>query len=242
MGAFLLYEKVNARYVRHGDVRNKAMKANPSSKSSRRAVDCCIKGCFLCNEINDSDALSRHLGLYDKPLDKFIAQSEHFVVLFDIRPIVRGHALLVTRNHQPSMAQIPPTWYDELRAIKAEATAWIARHYRTPFCFEHGAAVGDVASGICVEHAHLHLIPAEVCVEDAVKDYVSGPIELKPIELTGALSHVIGSYLYYESSHGLGFLLHPQRPVPQQFIRQVVAASCGLSEWDWKEVALPYLL
>lgn len=223
------------------------MSGKESSKLPKSLIDCCAEGCFLCNEINDHNALSRYLGLYADPLDKIITQSEHFIVIHDICPIVPGHALLIAREHKLSMAQIPCDWYEELAIIKQEAVFNLSKRYRDkPFCFEHGAAVGHVASGISIEHAHLHLIPAKpeivLHIEDWVQAYIPGTVELRPVNITQVLSKVISSYLYYEDSKGDGFLLCPDKPIPDQFIRRVVANSYGLSKWDWKEIALPHLL
>jgi diadenosine tetraphosphate (Ap4A) HIT family hydrolase len=218
------------------------MSAKPASKPPRIAVDCCRKGCFLCNEVNNQDPLSQYLGRYVKPDDKFVAMSNHFVAMPDINPVVPGHTLLMTRDHMLSMAQVSSDWYEELSSLKEEIFSGLSQRYGKVFCFEHGAAVSGVASGICIEHAHLHFIPAEVRIEEQVEPYVAKAVVIEPIDFTSILDTVTGTYLYYEDNRQRGFLAHPAKPLPEQFIRRVVATSYGLSKWDWKEIALPYLL
>ena len=109
------------------------------------------------------------------------------------------------------------------------------------FSFEHGAVVSGVASGICIEHAHLHFIPAEVQIAEQVEPYVIGTVVVEPIDFTSILGTVTSTYLYYEDDQKRGFLAHPDpdKPLPEQFIRRVVATSRGMSEseWDWKNIA-----
>jgi diadenosine tetraphosphate (Ap4A) HIT family hydrolase len=210
--------------------------------STLSPVDCCRKGCFLCNEINDSDALSAYLGRYDLPGDKFVATRDHFAAIPDICPIVPGHTLIIARDHVLSMAQSPPAWQAELVSIKEEVFGRLQEHYGGVFCFEHGASAGGVATGICIEHAHLHLIPGSVRAVEHVEPYVAERPAVEPIDFASALTAAKGAYLYYEDERRTGFLAFPVKPLPEQFIRRMVAEERNLATWDWKEVALPYLL
>ncbi|MBI5929866.1 MAG: HIT domain-containing protein [Chloroflexi bacterium] len=218
------------------------MSTDSFSDMLNHRINVCKRGCPLCNEMSNQDALSNLLGIYKTHDEKFLLQTSHFVAMPDIFPLVPGHTILLTRDHVLSMAQIPIEWYDELKKVKSELAIHLSKQFGTLFCFEHGDADGEMTSGVCIKHAHLHFIPAVISIEEWVKPYSNQPIEIVPIEYPAILNGIKGSYIYYENLSGSGLFVYPNKPLPEQFIRRVVAESCHLPEWDWKKTALPFLL
>lgn len=213
-----------------------------TDRRGMKPIDCCATRCFLCDEVNGQAPLSYFLGHYENPTDKVIEESFHFVAFPDISPIVPGHTLLLPKSHVLSLAQIPTDHWPEFNQIKRSMMDWVNKRFGNVFVFEHGSMADDIESGVCIQHAHLHIIPAQVEITNKLQAYSQRPIEYRPIDIQKALSEIKTSYLYYEDSNGLGCLIHPYKPVPQQLICMLVAQSCHMLDWDWKAIALPYLL
>jgi len=92
-----------------------------------------------------------------------------------------------------------------------------------------------------VDHAHLHLVPADVSIFDRIESY---GVSLRPVESTlECLREEAGEkeYLFYEAPSGESFLLIPGgQPVESQFLRKVFAEAVGRNiNWNWRETPLP---
>ena len=83
-----------------------------------------------------------------------IAKSENFLLIPCIGPMVVGHAIVVSRNHHPSLASMGSNAiaeYDQfVKELTRGTTDWLE--------FEHGAT-NDNCAGACVVHTHIHLVP-----------------------------------------------------------------------------------
>src|SRR4051794_38088770 len=112
--------------------------------------------CVLCDELYGRDPLSARVrGERARPL----VESEHFVVLPDLRPITDGHVLIISRFHLSAFSGVPAAYSDELRGLIARARGLLrGSGGDAGFLFEHGPGDGP-HPGSCVDHAHLHLIP-----------------------------------------------------------------------------------
>jgi ATP adenylyltransferase len=191
--------------------------------------------CILCEEITGPRPLSgRVFGIRSKP----IVESPNFVVVPDIRPIVAGHSLLITKDHFVSFAALPDCYRDEFNLIRDRAVSKLAGRHRTaPFVFEHGPAAHGFHSGGCVSHAHLHLIPVQAPVLTLLEESIDGQIRRGAGEIFSTLSSVRSSYLYYGSRDGDDYIVDEfKSPVPCQFIRRALAAHLGIHDWNWKNV------
>lgn len=196
-----------------------------------------VDACLLCDELWSKNPLSHQLNLWDDPVNKVIFESKHFVVLRDISPIIPGHCLILTKKHFTSFSRLPNNWWTELGNIKKKAIPVIASRFGDPFLFEHGSVSGKMKVGACIEHAHIHLIPAYVSVTDSLSDYTNAPLQCSQISMPEVFTGVKASYLYYEDQNGYGCIIeNPRQPVPQQIIRRIVAKKYKIADWDWKKV------
>ena len=170
--------------------------------------------------------------------EKIIARSQHFVVLQDISPIVPGHYLVLPKQHLTSISQIPNEWWPELERIIDQVVKFLTSKYGAPFLFEHGSSpdVSGSVGGACIEHAHIHLIPKEISVIDKLHEYATNSIDNHLTSMAKLLQGINGSYLFYQDQSGRGCVVtSTKRPLPQQFIRKLVAEISGIPNWDWKK-------
>jgi diadenosine tetraphosphate (Ap4A) HIT family hydrolase len=91
-------------------------------------------------------------------------ESQSFVFLRDISPIVPGHSLLIPKRHLSNFGQLAQKEREEFVAFKKDCVAFITRRFAAPMLFEHGSRNGEISHGACVAHAHIHLIPVQAPV------------------------------------------------------------------------------
>ena len=108
------------------------------------------EGCRLC------DALQHAQGR-DRPCDTVLLETAGFVLLPAIGPLARGHALITSKEHWPSLASMPLQAireYDNLAHVLATVRAISGDVLEA----EHGST-SDCTAGACVAHTHINLIP-----------------------------------------------------------------------------------
>src|SRR4051812_41060660 len=119
------------------------------------------QNCRLCNAIQNPFS-SGEL----RACDTVLFKTKNFVLLPSIGPLVRGHAMFVSRKHYPSLASMIP------EAIR-EYEETIGMFFRIPQIggnlleAEHGATA-DCHAGACVAHAHIHLLPGLMAHRDCL--------------------------------------------------------------------------
>lgn len=83
-----------------------------------------------------------------------VAETDGFLLVADLRPLLEGHLLIIPREHLPCYGALPQSLEPEFLRLKAEAAEFLAREYGAPVFFEHGVAAQTVP------HAHLHAVPS----------------------------------------------------------------------------------
>ena len=81
-----------------------------------------------------------------------IWEDRNFVLLLDIRPINRGHVLLVTKKHVSYVFSLPKPLYTQL-FINANRIAQLLRG------ITKARRIGLAIEGFGVPHSHVHLVP-----------------------------------------------------------------------------------
>ncbi|HSW68493.1 MAG TPA: HIT family protein [Bacteroidales bacterium] len=89
--------------------------------------------------------------------DAAFMESESYLAVYNIAPIVPGHSLVIPRNHQPALMSLSEEEAREFLAFAIKATKLICRAYSTD-AFDWALQEGTYA-GQTVEHLHLHIIP-----------------------------------------------------------------------------------
>lgn len=194
--------------------------------------------CVLCDEVaREPLALSSLLAV---PIE-VVAESSNFLLIPDIRPIVPGHLLLISRQHHSSVARVQEELRHELKRFKEDVQAFLQSKHEEFFWFEHGSGTSPGSNSCCVRHAHLHFIPVR---PRAVDEYLrrvslSNALE-KGASGIEALFAAKDDYIYFERRDGSCILVEkPFRPLPRQLARMVVARQEGMADWDWTRILLP---
>lgn len=90
-----------------------------------------------------------------------IWENENFFAFLDIKPLQKGHILLVPKKHVEEVFDLPQDLYTELFAVAKKLTLPLRQTMRSK-------KIGLVVEGFGVAHTHLHLIP------------INNPHELNP--------------------------------------------------------------
>ena len=198
-----------------------------------------ITGCLLCDELDGNCSPSARIG----PRAQALLESDLFVLLPDISPVVPGHCLLIPKQHHCSLATLPQNHREKLSAFLDDCTAFVSRSSFIPLLFEHGSGPLAPKSGACIHHAHLHLLPLAAPVLEWLKPF--GKVhELRTKALYESTEPLdSGDYLAYRNQRGEWFLITEleERP-PCQFIRRRIAQHLNLPEWNWESVFINKLL
>ena len=192
--------------------------------------------CLLC-EYTQGDRYFRDVLKLDINVDNNrIFESEHFVFMHDIHPIIPGHCLLMSKAHFRAFALVPLAYDLEFKRMLQMSIAFIREQFGTPIIFEHGSMSDEPGSGVCINHAHLHLIPTKADLTDEIQHYSASPLKNQKTDILPALRDVKDHYLFYQNTDGHSFVIRePKLPIPQQFIRRVIANQHPSRAWDWKQ-------
>jgi diadenosine tetraphosphate (Ap4A) HIT family hydrolase len=157
-----------------------------------------------------------------------LASSDRFVVLPALGPLRRGHVLVVSRVHAPSLAALGRdsiAEYSELVETVAQAHRALGGDFLEA---EHGAT-STAAGGGCIVHAHINLIPDAGELHDVLVDSLPSLDVSPPIT---NLASVDTPYILMKSRTNLS--VYDATNSPSQLIRQSVCKSFGREdEWDW---------
>lgn len=82
---------------------------------------------------------------------------KHFVALYDIRPVVKGHSLVVTKRHVSSFLDLNAEEKAEFVSFTKKAI-YIALKFSSAHQFDLILQEGKDA-GQSIRHLHLHIIP-----------------------------------------------------------------------------------
>ena len=110
-----------------------------------------------------------------------VHESEHAIAFLDIRPIRKGHVLIVPREHFP--------YYDDLRPEVADDVMRTAQRLAPVLRKTLGVErVGLFFTGVDIAHAHAHVVPMVEPTDITSPRYIAerpltfGPAPLAPTE------------------------------------------------------------
>ena len=165
-----------------------------------------------------------------------VLESENFFVFPSLGQIVEGYLLICSKEHYLSCSEIPQEQFSEFLNVKEKVRRMLAQSYTNPIFFEHGCISQDrnKKAGCCVEHAHMHSVPANVDLLDAVERNFKGRKIENIFEIKELHKRAI-PYFYYENSEGEKYIFELNERAPSQYLRQVLAVKLGVPEkWDWR--------
>lgn len=191
--------------------------------------------CFRTPHAVQVYSAARHL--WDAP----IFESDSFVVLPTVAPLVEGWLLVVPRTRVLCFAQLGTLLISELERFLAEIVPIVEINYGPVSAFEHGPSKKASPIGCGVDYAHLHLVPVQFDLERGARE-MEPNIEWKRINSLADLRNQIGlgdDYWFVQQPYGLG-RCHLGRcsygEPPNQLFRKVIATGLGCPEaFDWKQ-------
>ncbi len=194
--------------------------------------------CEFCLEFSGSQSneISFFHSLFPHLRDRILFETSNFVVFPGLGQIVEGYLLIITKNHFPSMADLPQSIYSELSWVIDRTSEILKCEYGSDCIqFEHGASTYIQGGGCCIEHAHLHIAPLDVDVSPYIVHRKTYECQNYP-ESARYLLRLGKPYLYVNlprENDSESFLMDAT-DLPSQYMRQVIAKAKGKEdEWDW---------
>lgn len=198
-------------------------------------IDSYLNGCVFCD--------SRHETFGNTPEFKRITEgkipnrklfeTENFVVFPTVGQIVEGYLLIMPKSHTTSIANMNKQLFDELEYVYSQTSNILESNYSKPIFFEHGVCrtAYDNYNGCCVDHAHIHAVPAQVNVSNELKKEFKFTKIKKVSELAKIGKN--GNYLYVDDISG-DKLVFEANSVRSQHIRYLIAEELNVPEkGDW---------
>jgi ATP adenylyltransferase len=176
--------------------------------------------------------------LWDTP----ILETDFFVVLPTVAPLVEGWLLVVPKESALCFAKIPITKFHELEVLLASTLYMVETAYGPAAVFEHGPASPNSRIGCGVDHAHLHVVPTGYDILSTAQ--VIAPnvhwTACTSIRAVAECEPTRDYWFLHQSSYSnpchIGQLADGK--VPSQLFRQVIASNIGRpSDYDWKQDA-----
>jgi inosine/xanthosine triphosphate pyrophosphatase family protein/diadenosine tetraphosphate (Ap4A) HIT family hydrolase len=190
--------------------------------------------CPFCAELENEglSVFARMMG--DRLACRVVYEDEHFVVMPPLGEFMEGGLLLLAREHILSLAHLPPAQFDHLeRLLQAIRQAVAKRWGVAPLVFEHGPAP-DWSKGVCcVDHAHLNIFPAPVCLHPHLAQRMG--FSLGSLCELAKLRRAEFGYLFVQENDGAR-RAYDGRDAPTQLVRRIVTAQLGVPErWHWRD-------
>ncbi len=143
--------------------------------------------------------------------------------------IVPGYLLALTDKHLTSFAQLSLEELGRMDAAVTEVESQLSPLFGNYFRMEHGSDnLDQCGSGGCMEHAHLHLIPAD----DDVGVHIQDQLPWQQIGSYEDLADFEGEPYIYLGRLASHYVL-PNPFLPGQWARRKIAEVRQLESFDW---------
>jgi len=163
-----------------------------------------------------------------------ISSTKKSLSIIGMGALTPGYILIAPKEHHLRLLDLDKEELEDLLRMKEVIGAHIEQKYGPVMFFEHGSARNCVASGACVEHAHLHVIPQTIF---EFRQFIpTGVIETRfsSFQEFATEYKTKGSYLYLELSPEEIYTYNCGDQAPSQFFRQVWANALGIPDkYDW---------
>jgi len=198
--------------------------------NSKIYLDACVFCDSITTTFGNTPEFKRLLG--DKITSRKIFETENFVVLPSVGQIVEGYLLIMPKPHFTSMANMDKALFPELEHVYSEVDRILKTNYTTPIFFEHGVCRSEYQyNGSCIDHAHIHAVPAPVDVSDELaKKYKF--TKIKKVSELGEIAHD-KNYLYVDNGSGNKFIFEANN-IQSQLIRYLIDEKLNTPQkGDW---------
>lgn len=178
--------------------------------------------CRLCKEYNERKNI--------------LFETDNFFVAPALGQIgVEGYLLICSKEHYIGLGQLPKKLLNEFTLVQAKVKEVLSKYYTKPIFFEHGPTAPNKKGGCCIEHAHLHAVPADIDIlADISKNF--NPVKIKDFSALNEQFKRGIPYLYYENRGEDKYLFELHEPVPSQYLRQIIAVKINKKDkWNWMQ-------
>lgn len=166
--------------------------------------------------------------------DKVIYKTANFTVKPALGQMgIEGYCLICSNEHFIGIGNVSDSLESELESVLSKTLEVIANQYSPQVVvFEHGPKLGCNKGGICLEHAHFHIVQTKVDVFNFLNKRFK-PEKIQGLERLREIYKLAkSSYLFLETQERKRFVFEVDI-VPSQYIRQIIAVGEGRSNWDW---------
>jgi diadenosine tetraphosphate (Ap4A) HIT family hydrolase len=189
-----------------------------------------VVNCPFCRELQSG----RLPDFVDANIDsRILHETNRFVVMADISPLVPGHVMIVPKAHILCYGAVEDSAQDEFSGLVNAVRTILREHYGPSVILEHGTSSLDPVADH-VTHAHLHIVPAAIDIRDSLLNF-----NTTTIASLSDLSHWAArdeAYIYFESCAGERIVADRIFDIKRLFIRSEIARRIGLPDplWDWR--------
>ena len=185
------------------------------------------KHCALCAAISDS-ARAGDPFLHNRRL----LQTDRFVVLPSVGPLVPGHVMVLSRLHCHSLASMGAAAIREYNELAAHLRAAPLLQGTDPLEAEHGSTSEDKA-GACVIHTHVHWLPGmgRFCDELGKRLSARPEASLEEVGMAG------GPYIFARAASSQR--IFRALGLPSQTIRRILCEITDRDDTDWRQALRP---
>jgi diadenosine tetraphosphate (Ap4A) HIT family hydrolase len=187
--------------------------------------------CPFCRELQSG----RLPDFIDADIDsRILHETDRFVVIPDISPLVPGHVMIVPKAHILCFGAVDDAARDEFSCIVNATRTVVKEHYGPSVLLEHGTSSLDPVADH-VTHAHLHIVPAAIDIRDSLLNF-----NTTTIASLSDLSHWAArdeEYIYFESCAGERVVADRIVGIKRLFFRREIARQIGIPDplWDWRQ-------
>ncbi len=193
--------------------------------------------CSFCAQIAGESEHNAVLMLM--PEERFrrpvLAESANAVVMPSIGALTSGHVLVSPKQHlRSSLAGDDDVVSDVIR-LADEVQAHLANTTaQGVHRFEHGSSLSGDRIACSIDHAHIHLVPADVTIIGRIS--AMGAWEPAPTHVEELQERIAArEYLLYEAPTAERLVATTTKGFPSQMLRQVLAESLAIgAEWNWR--------
>lgn len=159
------------------------------------------------------------------------AESEHFIVMCALGPVVPGTSLLATRKHVPSMFDVDDSRVPELEELSRQAAMRLGEVYGQPVHMTEHGRIGlcEVDTGHDQHCYHAHRLMFAIDFNIAAQLTMSAITPIRAASFRAARDaggHLV-KYLYHEGPNGTVTLGAEDDDPPRQYFRGIVADAVG---------------
>jgi diadenosine tetraphosphate (Ap4A) HIT family hydrolase len=202
-----------------------------SDLGERMSVDCpfCAQA---AGELDHNEIAA----LIDEPwaARPVLAELGGAVAIPSIGALAPGHTLICPAEHYRSSLACPRELREEISELTRLVRGRLESATQLPtHVFEHGSPHDGSRIACSIEHAHVHVLPADIDVRERVATLAEWIAVKDGLE---SLRAAVGNaeYLFYEAPTGERAIATTTTGLPSQLLRRVFAEALGLEEWNWR--------